>query len=373
MSRILTLAGAVALPAALLAGLTATARADIQLGLGTATTGSVAALGEQTAIGAKQAVEDINAKGGVLGQKLVLTVGDDACDPRQAVALANRFVTSGIKAVDGHLCSGSSIPASDVYHDEGVVMVNPTATNPKLTDRGFENVFRICGRDDQQGVVSGTWLAEHYKGKNVAVIDDKQAYGKGLADEVAKTIQSKGGRIAYRDSVNAGEKDFSALISKLKENNIDAVYYGGYHPELGLIVRQAREKQLGAQFVAGDGLNNPEFWAITGSSGEGTLYTDSPSIASSPRARELVETFRKAGHADVGNFAYYSYAAIQIIADGIAKAGSADGKKISSALHANSFDTVVGEIQFDKKGDVLKPAYVFYEWKDGKNVEVAGK
>ncbi|WP_431857666.1 branched-chain amino acid ABC transporter substrate-binding protein [Azospirillum sp.] len=357
---------------ALLAGI-GTAQADIVVGLGTATSGSVAALGQQTVHGAQQAVKDINAQGGVLGQKLVLKVGDDACDPRQAVAVANRFATDKVVAVAGHLCSGSSIPASEVYNEEGVVMVTPTATNPTLTERGFGGVFRVCGRDDQQGVVSAGYIAGAYRGKNVAVVDDKQSYGKGLADVVAKNLEQAGVKVAFRGAVTAGEKDFTALVSNLKERNIDVVYYGGYHPELGLIVRQARELGLQARFVAGDGLNNPEFWAITGPAGEGTLFTDSADAASSPAGRNMIATFQQAGLSEPGNFAFYSYAAVQIIAQGLHQAGKADGKALAAALHAGSFDTVVGPIRFDRKGDNVSPNYVLYEWKDGRYAQVAGR
>ncbi|AWB09232.1 branched chain amino acid ABC transporter substrate-binding protein (plasmid) [Azospirillum humicireducens] len=357
---------------ALLAGF-GTAQADIVIGLGTATTGPVAALGEQSVYGAKQAIADINAKGGVLGQKLVLKVGDDACDPRQAVAVANQFVRDQVAAVVGHLCSGASIPAADVYQEEGVVMVTPTATNPLLTAKGHPNIFRVCGRDDQQGLVAGKYLAETFKGKNVAVLDDKQAYGKGLADVVVETLEKAGGKVAYRGSVTAGERDFSALITALKDKKIDAVYYGGYHPELGLIVRQAQEQGLKPQFIAGDGLNNQEYWAITGPAGEGTLYTDSPSAASDPKAQELIASFKSAGLPEPGNFAFYSYAAVQVIAQGLQKAGSTDGKKLSTALHSGSYDTVVGAVEFDKKGDITKPNYVMYVWNNGQPKMVAQK
>ena len=357
---------------ALLAGF-GTAQADIVIGLGTATTGPVAALGEQSVYGAKQAVADINAKGGVLGQKLVLKVGDDACDPRQAVAVANQFVREKVTAVVGHLCSGASIPAADVYQEEGVVMVTPTATNPLLTAKGHPNIFRVCGRDDQQGVVAGTYLAQTFKGKNVAVLDDKQAYGKGLADVVVETLEKAGGKVAYRGSVTAGEKDFSALITSLKDKNIDAVYYGGYHPELGLIVRQAQEQGMKPQFIAGDGLNNQEYWSITGPAGEGTLYTDSASAASDPKAQELIASFKKAGLPEPGNFAFYSYAAVQVIAEGLQKAGSTDSGKLAKTLHSGSYDTVVGSVEFDKKGDITKPNYVMYVWSNGQPKMISQK
>lgn len=364
MTRTFFMTSAVALLA--MAG---TAQADIAIGIGTASTGPVAAYGEQTILGAKQAIADYNAKGGVLGQKLELKVGDDVCDPRQAVTVANKFATDKVVAVNGHLCSGAAIPASDVYAEEGIVMVTPTATSPKLTDAGKTNVFRVCGRDDQQGIVSGGYIVDKFKTGNIAVIDDKQAYGKGLADVVAGVIEKAGLKIAVRTSVTAGEKDFSSLVTTLKDKKVDVVYYGGYHPELGLIVRQAREQGLKTVFVSGDGLNNPEYWSITGDAGEGTLYTDSPSAADLPAAKDLVESFKK-NNIQTTNFAFYSYAATQVLIEGIAKAGAYDGKKIADALHAGTFNTVVGEIQFDKKGDVVKPAYVLYEWTKGKAVAV---
>lgn len=358
--------------AALIAGAGA-AQADIVIGMGTPTSGPVAALGQEAARGARQAVDDVNAKGGVLGQKLMLKVGDDACDPRQAVAVANRFVTEKVVAVVGHLCSGAAIPAAEVYNEDGVVMITPTATNPVLTDRGFKTVFRACGRDDQQGVVAGRFLAENYRDKAVAVVDDKLSYGKGLADVVTKTLEQAGGKAAYRGSINQGEKDFSALITKLKEVKTEAVFYGGYHPELGLIVRQARELGLNARFISGDGLNNPEFWAITGPAGEGTLYTDSPAAADNPTAQNLVRTFTADGQPVPGNFAFYSYAVVQLLTQGLEKAGAANPAKLATALRSGSFDTVVGEIRFDAKGDTVNPAYVLYQWRDGKNLQFTGK
>ena len=192
-----------------------------------------------------------------------------------------------------------------------------------------------------------------------------------LAD--MQTLEKAGGKVAYRGSVTAGEKDFSALITSLKDKNIDAVYYGGYHPELGLIVRQAQEQGLKPQFIAGDGLNNQEYWSITGPAGEGTLYTDSASAASDPKAQELIASFKKAGLPEPGNFAFYSYAAVQVIAEGLQKSGGTDSGKLAKALHANSFDTVVGPVEFDKKGDITKPNYVMYVWSNGQPKMIAQK
>src|SRR6266508_4623000 len=179
---------------------TSTAWADIQVATVGPITGQYASFGEQMKRGAEMAVKDINAAGGVLGEQLVLNVGDDACDPKQAVAVANQMVSKGVKFVDGHFCSGSSIPASKVYEEEGILQITPASTNPKFTDEGGWNVHRVCGRDDAQGTVAGNFLAKNYKGKKIAIIDDKTAYGKGLADETRKALNAAGGKEAMNES-----------------------------------------------------------------------------------------------------------------------------------------------------------------------------
>ncbi len=170
----------------------AAAQAQIHIATAGPQTGQYAAFGQQMTEGAKQAVADINKAGGVLGQQLVLDVGDDACDPRQAVSVANDLASKGDKMVAGHFCSGSSIPASKVYADEGILQISPASTNPKYTDEGGWNTFRVCGRDDQQGQVAGKYLAEHFKGDKIAILNDNSAYGKGLADETAKALRANG-------------------------------------------------------------------------------------------------------------------------------------------------------------------------------------
>ena len=231
-------------------------------------TGSNAALGEQMKRGAEMAVADINAKGGVLGKKLDLIIADDACDPKQAVAAANDVVGKKVVFVAGHYCSSSSIPASAVYNEAGVLQMTPASTNPALTDdaakKGWNNVFRACGRDDAQGAVAGKYLADHYKGKRVAVVHDKTAYGKGIADETMKAMNKAGLKETMYEAITQGDKDFSALVSKMKQANIDVIYFGGYQTEGGLIVRQARDQGFKAQFIGADALVTEEFWKITG-------------------------------------------------------------------------------------------------------------
>jgi branched-chain amino acid transport system substrate-binding protein len=290
---------------------------DVTIGVAGPITGPNAVFGEQMKRGAEMAIADVNAQGGVLGKKLALEIADDACDPRQAVAAANQLVGKKVVFVDGHYCSSSSIPASAVYNEAGILQITPASTNPALTDdaakKGWTNVFRTCGRDDAQGKVAGTYLAQHYKGKAVAVIHDKSTYGKGLADETKKAMNAAGLNEAMYEAITQGDKDFSALVSKMKQANIEAIYFGGYQTEAGLIVRQARDQGLKAQFIGGDALVTEEFWKITGPAGEGTLMTFAPDPRKVPAAKAVVDRFKAQGY-DPEGYTLYTYAAIQAFA-----------------------------------------------------------
>lgn len=357
-----------------LAGAAATAQAqDIRIAVVGPITGSEAAFGEQMKRGAAMAVADINAKGGVLGKKLVLDVADDACDPKQAVAAANEVVGKKVVFVAGHYCSSSSIPASSVYNEAGVLQMTPASTNPVLTDdaarKGWNNIFRVCGRDDAQGAVAGKYLADNYKGKKIAIIHDKTAYGKGLADETKKAANKLGATEAMYEAINKGDKDFSALVSKMKQANIDVIYFGGYQTEAGLIVRQSRDQGLKATLIGGDALVTEEFWKITGPAGEGTLMTFAPDPRKVPAAKAVVDKFMAQNYNPEG-YTLYSYAAIQAFAAAAEKAKSVKLDDLSKALHAMTIETVVGPLSWDKKGDVTDPKYVFYIWKAGKYAEM---
>jgi branched-chain amino acid transport system substrate-binding protein len=342
------------------------ARADIVVATAGPITGQYAAFGAQLKAGAEQAVADINAAGGVLGQKLVLEVGDDACDPKQAVAVANQLVAKGVKLVAGHFCSGSSIPASSVYSDGGVIQISPASTNPAYTDqRPGPGTFRVCGRDDQQGEVAGKFLAEHFKDKNIAIIDDKSTYGKGLADETRKFMNEAGKKEVLDESYNAGEKDYTALVSKLKANNVDVLYVGGYHPEAGLIKRQMVDQGMKTMLVSGDALVTDEYWQITGDAGNGTMMTFSPDPRKNPEAKPVVDALQAAGRTAEG-YSLYTYAAVKIWAAAVTAAGSTDFDKVVEQMNKTDFDTVLGKLKFNDKGDVTLPGYVVYEWKDGK-------
>lgn len=336
-------------------------------------TGDLAAFGEQLKRGAEKAIADINAAGGVNGKQLKLEIGDDQCDPKQAVQVANDLVKKGVVFVAGHFCSGSSIPASDVYAEEGIVQITPASTNPDFTEvpasKGVKTIFRTCGRDDAQGIFAGPWLAKTYAGKKVAILDDKSAYGQGLANETAKNFEANGGTIAIRDTYTAKEKDFSALISKLKDGAIDAVYIGGYHNDVGLIARQSREQGFNAAIISADALNTAEFWSISGPAGEGVRYSDGASAVNLDSAKAVVESFRKDSYEPEG-YTLNSYAAIQAWAAAAAKAGSEEGAKVADALRAAPIPTVLGDLTFNDKGDLTKVNYAWYVWgKDGKAVQ----
>jgi branched-chain amino acid transport system substrate-binding protein len=331
-------------------------------------TGSYAIFGEQMKRGAEQAVADINARGGVLGKKLRLEIGDDACDAQQAVAVANQFSGKKVVFVAGSYCSSASIPASSVYNEAGIIQMTPASTNPKLTDdaakKGWNNVFRTCGRDDAQGAVAGKYLAENFKGKKVAIIHDKTTYGQGLADETRKAMKAGGLKEAMYEAITQGDKDFSALISKMKQIGIDAIYLGGYHTEAGLLVRQARDQGFSAILVAGDALMTDEFWKITGNAGNGTMMTFQPDPRKNPAAKEIVAEFNKAGYNPEG-YTLTTYAAVQAFAAAAEKGKSVKVDDVSKALHGLTVDTVIGPLQWDEKGDILHPEYVLYVWKDG--------
>ena len=339
---------------------------EIPIGVIGPMTGQYASFGAQFKAGAEMAVADINAAGGVNGKKLAIVLEDDACDPKQAVSGAGKLASRKVKVVIGHFCSGSSIPASKVYADEGLIQISPASTNPKLTDeRAGPNVFRVCGRDDQQGGVAGKYLATKFKDKKIAILHDKTAYGKGLADETKKAMNAAGATEALYEAYTAGEKDYRAVVSKLKGANIDVVYLGGYHTEGGLMVRQMREQGMKTILVGGDALVTQEYWQITGDAGAGTLMTFSPDPRKSPAAAEVVKRF-KAKNVDPEGYVLYAYAAIQAWAQAATAAKSEDTKAVVAELNKATLKTVVGDFTFDKKGDPNLPPYTVYEWKGGK-------
>lgn len=346
--------------------------ADILVGVAGPITGPNAAFGAQLQKGAEQAAADINAAGGINGEQIKIVIGDDVSDPKQGISVANKFVADGVKYVVGHFNSGVSIPASEVYAENGILEITPAATNPKYTERGLWNTFRTCGRDDQQGKVAGDYIAANFKDTKIAIIHDKTPYGQGLADETKKALNGAGITEVMYEGVNVGDKDFSALIAKMKEAGVGLIYWGGLHTEAGLIIRQSADQGLKAPLFSGDGIVSNELASIAGDAVIGTLNTFAPDPRKNPAAKEIVEKFRANGF-EPEAYTLYSYAALQIVAGAIAKTGSADdAQKVAETIKASGpWQTAIGEIGYDAKGDITRPDYVVYEWKKGDDGKIS--
>ncbi|HYC02249.1 MAG TPA: branched-chain amino acid ABC transporter substrate-binding protein [Azospirillaceae bacterium] len=364
-------AGAALILCALLLPFLATpAKADIPIAMAGALTGPVAPVGEQVRQGTEAAVADLNASGGVLGEKLRLIIADDAGTPTQAVAVANRLATERVRMLVGHVQSSTLIPASAVYADEGIIAITPDATAPEVTEAGQGWVFRTCGRDDQQGAVAGAWLAREYKGRKVALVHDQSTYGKGLTDATQAAMKAAGLEPALYTQLTVGERDFTALVTRLKAAGVDAVFFGGFFTEAGLLVRQMREAGLQAQFVSADSLANDAFWQIAGKTGEGAMMTFEADVRSNPGAQEVIRKLKAKTGEEPGAFVLYAYAAVQVWAQAAIKAGTTEPSKVRDAMRQGSYPTIVGNISYDAKGDRRENNYVLYRWSEGRYTQV---
>ena len=340
----------------------AQAQDTLKIAIAGPTTGPVAQYGDMQMMGAKMAVEQINAKGGANGKKLEAVIMDDACEPKQAVAVANQIVNQKIKYVVGHLCSGSTQPASKLYEDEGILMITPAATNPAITQQGYKMVFRTIGTDDQQGPTAGKYIAGTVKPKKLAILHDKQQYGEGIAKEVRKTVEAGGIKPVLFEGVNKGQTDFSALITKMKKEGVDFVYYGGYHPELGLLLRQSKEQGFDAKYMGPEGVGNKDISAIAGPASEGLLVTLPADFSADPANADLVKAFQDKKQDPTGPFVMPSYAAVQIITDAIKGAKTEDAVKLADYIRKNSFDTPIGKVAFKDNGDLKEFDFVIFAW-----------
>ncbi|MDH4248611.1 MAG: branched-chain amino acid ABC transporter substrate-binding protein [Deltaproteobacteria bacterium] len=331
-------------------------------------TGPYAKFGEQLLKGATAAIDEVNAAGGIDGLKMTVVQGDDQCEAKQARGVANQLANEKVHAVVGHFCSSTTIPASEVYEENNILVITPASTNPKVTDRNLGVMMRTCGRDDQQGDVAAAYIVSVLKPANVAVIHDKDTYGQGLADAMKAKMNSLGMKEVLYEGITRGDKDFNSLITKMKGLKVDLIYFGGLHAEAGLIVRQAKEQGLNAKFFSGDGIVSEEFPAIAGEGTQGVLMTFGADPRGLPEAAEAVKKF-KAGGYDPEAYTLYSYTAVQLIAAALkANGNSREGKKLSAWLKGQSTPTVMGKKEFDAKGDLKVSDYVVYDWKkkDGK-------
>ena len=354
---------------AMLCAMGVSARAEILIATAGPLKGQYAALGEQLRQGVSRAVVDINASGGVNGEQLVLEVADDGCDPRQAMIVANDLVAKGVKFVAGHYCSGSSIAAAKIYEDAGIIMISPSSTSPKFTDDGGWNVNRVCGRDDAQGAFAGRAVAKAYAGKNIAILDDSSVYGVGLATMFKSALNGAGVTEKVRESYKAGANDYNDLVQKMLSANVDLIYLGGYAFEAGTIIRQMRDFASSAVLVGGDALLVEQYWATSGTSGEGTLVTFAPDAQKLNSARTVVEAFKAADYNPEG-YTLQAYAAVQAFAQAATATRSVDGRILSQWLRAgNTLNTVLGPLSLDAKGDVKDASFAWYKWSEGTYAE----
>ncbi len=344
----------------------ANAAGTIKIGVAGPHTGGYAAFGEQFWRGAEQAAKDINAAGGINGSMIKVVKADDACEPKQAVSVANRLMdVDRVQAVAGHYCSSSTIPASEIYDDAGVLVMTPGSTNPKVTERGMKGVFRMCGRDDQQGAVAANFIINKLKAKRVAVIHDKDSYGQGLADAMIARMKQLGVSEVLYEGLTRGEKDFNSLVTKVKSVKADVVFFGGLHTEAGPLVRQLREQGISAAFVSGDAINSADF--VTAAGGpryvDGVYMTFGQDPLTLKTGRDVIEKFRASGYEPEG-YTLYSYATVQALTAAMDATNSTDLDKMADWLHSHSVNTVLGEKSWDSKGDLKVSDFVMYQWDD---------
>jgi branched-chain amino acid transport system substrate-binding protein len=345
--------------------LCASAQAEIKIGIAGPLSGSALPSGEQQEIGVLRAISDLNEKGGVLGQEIVTTSVDDACEPEQAKAVAKQLVSEGVVFVVGHVCSSTSLASSKIYEAAGIIMISPASTNPKVTDEGGPNIFRMIGRDDQQGVVAGDYLANNHGSDKIAIVHDGQAYGQGLAEYTKKQLNSNGVTEILYDSYTADQTDYQSLVDKFVAAKIDVLYAGGYQGDIGIIIRQAKKKLPNLKLLSGDALVSEDFLVIAGEAGNDAYFTFGPDIRLMPEAAQVTASFRDEEGFEPAGYTLYSYGAVQVWAQAVELAGSLKTDAIITALNTNKFDTVLGKIGFDDKGDVTGiSSFVWYVFKD---------
>ncbi|MFV3306207.1 branched-chain amino acid ABC transporter substrate-binding protein [Pseudomonas sp. NY15181] len=366
MSQKIFRKGFLALAVTTALGMSSFVEADVVIGVAGPHTGANASFGEQYWRGANAAADAINAAGGVNGEKIKLVKADDACEPKQAVAVANRLVDQDKAiAVVGHFCSSNTIPASEVYDEAGIITITPGSTNPKVTERGLTGMFRMCGRDDQQGIVAGNYIVNVLKAKKVAVIHDKDTYGQGLADATKAQLNKLGVKEVLYEGLTRGEKDFNALVTKIRASGAEVVFFGGLHPEAGPLVRQMREQGLSTVFFSDDGIVTDELVTTAG----GPQYTKDVlmTFGADPRlipdGKAVVDKFRAGGFEPEG-YTLYAYASVQALAAAFNGAGKNDPQAASKWLHTNPVQTVMGKKEWDQKGDLKVSDYVVYKWDD---------
>jgi branched-chain amino acid transport system substrate-binding protein len=340
------------------------AAAEIQIGFANPLSGPFARSGERNRVAMEMAIADLNARGGVLGESVKLVTADDACGLQRSVDVARELVDAGVPVVIGHFCSHSSLLAAGIYETADVLMITPFSTHPRVTEEGRQNVFRLYGRDDRQGEIAGDFLADWWRGEQIAILHDGSTYGEGLAREARKQLRARGETEAIYGLYTPEADDHTGLLERLEKAGIEVLYVGGYGPDAARILLTARARGDDLQLVGGDGLNMDEFWALTGDLGEGTIFSGRPNVRARPEAAKLLSRFRAHGLA-TGELGLGAYAAVQVWADAVERAGTLKLEPVARALRRGRFNTVLGAVAFDEKGDLDGAAWQWKVWIDG--------
>lgn len=340
-------------------------KAEILMGVAGPLSGSVSYAGEILALATEVAVEHLNEAGGVNGEEVVIIMEDDACNPEQGAVVGEKLVDDEVSVVIGHSCSGATMAAMQSYQDAGIVMISSTATNPRVTDEGGSLIFRTAGRDDQQGAIGATLIAEKWADANIALVDDSEPYGEGLAAIVEDGLAAEGLELALKDKVVAGETDYLPLVEKLIAAEADVLYYAGRPREAALIIQEIDARGEELQIIGPESMISEDLWVIAGEAAEGIMFTHYADPKDDPEMAHLVEIMDDAGVESSPAF-FAAYAAIQAWAEAVGHAGTTEGDAVAAALRENEFETVIGKIGFDEKGDVTGiDSFVWYVWEDG--------
>jgi branched-chain amino acid transport system substrate-binding protein len=347
------------------------AGAEIVIGLAAPLQGQNAALGEQIRRGAQQAIDDINAAGGVRGEFLALNAADDACDPRKAVDVASRFVAAGTRFVVGHYCSGSSIPASKIYEAAGVLQISPSSSIPKFTDEGGWNVFRTCPREDAQGSFAGRYIGGRYRDAKIAILADQTPSNGAIAAKAREALNAMGVTEAVFETYVAGSRNYDELSQRMVAAGVTVIYIAGAYPEAAIILKEARALTPGVQLISDDALVTDEFWNLAGETAEGTLMTFLPDPLKIEAAQSIVAKFRERDQIAEGH-TLHAYAAVQAMVRAMDATAGTDARKMAEWLRGGTkISTVLGNIGFDTKGDLASQEFVWLRWVDGKFIEAA--
>ena len=343
----------------------------IKIGLAGAQTGGDGQIGLSMLNGSQVAIDEWNAKGGVLGKKIESIALDDEASGQKAVTVAQSLIDAGVVAVVGHFNSGCTIPASRLYNDAKIIEISPGSTNPQYTEQGFPYAFRICGRDDQQGAVIANFLHDDKKLSKIAILDDKTTYGEGLAKVVNDAFIAKGGTVTSMDGIGKDDLDFRANISKIQGSGAEALVWGGMYKGGGPLVVQMRQAGLNIPFVSDDGCQDQAFVNTVGGDAPNLFVSFGKDYTAQPAAQAFIQKYKDTYHQDVGSYSIYGYDAAQVLLTAIQQAGTTDADKVAAVLKGQPFDTIQGKIEFDSKGDLKVADYVIWTVKGGKLQELA--